>query len=312
MSLDIILIVGYIIIFIFIFFTFKNLLSYMKQLRETIQDKIINHRYNQRIARLNNEKPGMLEKIVRKIDMELYQAGIRNMFPELTAEYYFILLLFVMCLVCVVVYIKTNNLLFSLLGAACMWFLNKVIVTIMRFVNKERTKSYLLDALNLMGNYSVSTQDLNVIIYQTGLNIPDPLGQAFKDCYEESRINGTMDTALENLRNRIDLDVFRQITVLLEFASKADSNYTAVIDKGKTMVHTYLKAEREKNMIAITNLFSFALLVGVCIFLLIYLINGMGDGDVLGFFKSGMGIFIIAANLTVFAWYIKIVMDFKK
>lgn len=190
-----------------------------------------------------NRKKGYFEKFLDNLDEQIEQAGIKRLFPRAATE--------IFCIFCAIEFVlvfnfASNSISKSFVTACAAILLNKLWIDALRYRNMKVTDKHLLELLNFISDYSMFEQELTLILYRAGRNLPYPLGNMLQKCHIDAQSNGDTKIAYYELRRSINHPIFREVMLLLEFCSQSNGDYPKVINDCRNIVHRYLQEEQKK------------------------------------------------------------------
>lgn len=266
--------------------------------------------------RLLSENPeGILQKYLNRLDEQLVQAGVKKYLPRAGVEIYF---LFNVLEFTLIFCLAGDGILVPLLIAGLAVYLNKMILSILRFRNKRITEKHLLELLNLISDYSLSESEITMILYRCGQMMPNPLKEVFTKCHLSARSTGNTAQALYELRRSIDHFLFQEIILLLELCSRSDNDYQKVIVGCREMVSRYLKEEKEKAGVVRNLVGEAALMTGVAAYGISTMLRefagdvGFGNSMADFFLHNSVGQICMILYLGLFFAMVQIILKFAK
>ena len=293
-----------------IYFLIKAIREY--EVLQKVRDKV-DELDRQRF--IEDRQKSFLQKHLDKLDEKLLQAGIKKYFPRAGVEIYFLINVLEFTLIFCLV---GEGILFPFLFACMAVYLNKMILDILRFRNKRITEKHLLELLNLISDYSLSENEITMILYRCGQMMPDPLKEVLTKCHLSARSTGNTRQALYELRRSIDHFLFREIILLLELCSQSDNDYQKVINGCREMVSRYLKEEKEKSSVVRSLVGEAALMTGVAAYgistMLREFAGDVGFGSTMAdfFFHNPVGQISMIIYAVLFFAMVQVILKFAK
>jgi len=294
------------------YFLIKAIQSYapVKKIRNKLEDLD-----RQRILGLDREKKNFLEKVLDRLDEQLAQAGIKRFFPKAGVEIYFLFNVLEFTLIFCLV---GEGGFIPFLTASLAVYMNKLILDVLRYRNKKITEKHLLELLNLISDYSISENEITMILYKSGLLMPNPLKRVLVQCHMSARSTGNAEQALYELRRNVEHFLFQEIVLLLELCSRSDNDYQKVVDGCREMVNRYLKEEKEKAVVVRSLIGEASIMTVVAGFgistMLREFAGEVGFGNSMGefFFYQPAGQISMALYIILFAAMVQVILKFSK
>ena len=144
------------------------------------------------------------------------------------------------------------------------------------FNNYQKVDKDLIQFLNMLGSYSLSTQEVTSVFRRVARFVDDPLKTVMIECYEEARTSGKPDEALRNMANKIEHPQFKEIIKNLEIAMKYSGDFTTVVKSNRQIIQNYIAAKQEKKNLAsesMLNMFIMAIALFVSVYFMGILLN---------------------------------------
>lgn len=215
--------------------------------------------YEKRIKRKKAEEKKALEEgnqedkessIFYRLDLALLQSGIQKKMPFVTAEI-FILILFVTAVISFIVsLIITGKVIFSLIAGALGLFLWYMAVTILLAVNNTHIEADIMKFVNLLENFSKTSDDIASIMKSVCPYLDEPLYSAVKEWCTEADVKGDMEVAFKRLELKVNHKQFSQLIQNIEMCSRYNMDYGAVVTKNRDVIRNYLSQKQVHKQMA--------------------------------------------------------------
>jgi len=166
--------------------------------------------------------------------------------------------------------------------------------------NYDKIDNEMLTMLNIMENYSGSTDDILNIIGGTYGYLKEPLRSYLEEFYTETSVTGDKGAAFQKLEVRIENDRLRDTIRNLEICSRHDANYREVIEDSKRSLKEYLRAKEKRKAITTNGRIEIALTVAMSIGTVIAF-DGMMGGVVNSLMSSFIGNILLVISVVVIA-----------
>ena len=137
-------------------------------------------------------------------------------------------------------------------GLITLSFIIILLVTILLYLNnlnKKRVEEELMNFINLIENYSKTSDDIIHIIGRIFPYINEPIKSAAEECYLEGQRSGNISQSLDNFAKKINHKRFREIIRSLSICSRYEANYSDVAEDSRKMLMEYLAGKREREAI---------------------------------------------------------------
>ena len=134
------------------------------------------------------------------------------------------------------------NVLLGFIASGLLFFFEMML----SFNNYQKVDKDLIQFLNMLGSYSLSTQEVTSVFRRVARFVDDPLKTVMIECYEEARTSGKPDEALRNMANKIEHPQFKEIIKNLEIAMKYSGDFTTVVKSNRQIIQNYMAAKQEK------------------------------------------------------------------
>ena len=269
----------------------------------------------ERLLNTGSQKKFFFEKYLDKLDEHLTQAGVKRFLPKAGVEVYF---LFNILEFALIFFFMGDGILIPFLTAALAVYVNKLILDVLRFHNKQITEKHLLELLNLISDYSLSESEITMIFYRCGQTLPNPLKGVLINCHLSARSTGNTRLALYELRRSIDHFLFQEIILLLELCSRSGNDYQRVVNGCREMVNRYLKEEKEKVAVIRGLVGEAALMTGVAAYGIFTMLHefaadaGFGTSMTSFFFHNPAGQFSLIVYAALIFAMIQVILRFAK
>ncbi len=203
------------------------------------------------------EKEGLLVKL----DKKLTYSRIKRVFPWMKTEIYIILVIGMMALSFFGVQIFGGSFLTSLVGAAVPLIIFAATRSILTHINYVATENDLLNLLNLLKNYSISSDEINNIFYRVSKYLNNPLREALEECYYEGKTTGNNELAMTHLIEKIEHPKFKELIQNIEICGRYNADYAAILTNSRRTIQDYISAQKEQKSANKAEMYTFLILV---------------------------------------------------
>ena len=183
-----------------------------------------------------------------KLDLMILQSGIRDKLKWLSSEIFMIIVVVTTSIVWIVGIVLHGLLIGFMLGVMnAMLYI--VILLVLAYFRGRKVEMGLLQFMNIVDNFSKSSDDIIQIMERTCGYIDDPLSTQIYDAVVEARNTGDASGPLNSLQERVGNRYFQLLIRNLETSSRFETNYSAIIEDCRESFHDYIANEKEKRAI---------------------------------------------------------------
>lgn len=253
------------------------------------------------LSAINKENSGTVENngILDKIDGALNNAGWKEYYSYLSAEIFIAFIILITAVFSMIIYAFTKNRSVAFFVAVALLFIPWVILYFAVGIRYKKTERQLMIFINLLENYSRTSDDLVDIIAKTEKYLGEPLNSAIRKFSWEAQHVGETEIAILHLKEKIPHRKFQEIIQNLNICRSHDTNYEEVIADIRISMQQYLKAKEEKNSIRQGTRGSILIMMIVGCFI-IRLVNGFVQGGLYRLLRSNfIGLIILFYILAV-------------
>lgn len=305
----------------YIVYSMLNYFKYYSKMKATIIN-MYNQMTEQERARADEERKqrdiigeGTKKDWLASIDEKLAYSGIKEKIRWITTEIY---LMFVLVIAIVITILLTVKISFiaGVLGFFITIALFEFALTIVITVRNKKTESMLLQFMNIVDNFSKTSNDLISILEKSSKYIDEPLSSQIYDAVIDAKNTGNSSVALHTLQDKVKNKHFKVLIRNLEISSRFETNYSEIVEDCRDIFHDYIKNEKEKHNIRVNGLLEI-LTMAVCGGASVYLIADISDsgnviqmllnGGVFGYFI--LGYIIAAIVITIYVAVFKVLRN---
>jgi Flp pilus assembly protein TadB len=221
----------------------------------------------ERGKRLQSEKTG--GRLLRYMEERLRYSGISKRFPWITLEIWILLLLgtsaagFGLCLIISRHFLLSLGVLILTVGSL-LWVENLLCLRNYRAVDRN-----LMEFLNLLGNYSMSTGEVTHIFHQAGKFLEEPLRSVLEECYYEAQTSGDAEAAMRAMSDKVEHRKFREFIRSIMITARYSADYTIVIDSTRKTLQEHYRGQKERKAMIREAFVNIALLGGMLVVVLL-------------------------------------------
>lgn len=273
-------------ILVYIVYSTMNYFKYHSRMQKTLQALYV-QMSDQEKARAEAERQqrdihgeGVKTDWLGRLDEELAYSGIKEKFSWLTTELYVIIVMLTATLVMTVVVVVAG--LWQGLMAACLVISAfKLVITLISNERDRKTETQLLQFMNIIDNFSKTSDDLVEILEKASRYIDDPLGGQIYDAVQEARNTGDSMMALQDLQNSVKNKHFKILIRNLETSSRFENNYSDIIEDCRNIFHDYIRAQKEKRSLRMNGVMEILIMVAVGILSIVMVGQMTEEGNVI-------------------------------
>lgn len=268
-SIVIMKIVLFVVLCLLAYFGFE-LLKNHKVLKEAVEN--VYERTKQQEEKRTREQEqlrleeGVQEKtdLLYKLDMLLVYSNIKKRIPFMNTEIF----IGAGILLAVASYLLVSRFIgvwiFGLLAAGIVVLSLYLLLYFLAGMNYQRTEKSLTAFLNLLENYSTTSDDLVHIFHKVAINMDEPVQSALFECYAEATSTGDAQLAMRNLQRRIEHEKFKELVRNLEICSRYEANYAEIIKDSRSLIQEYTAYSQERKSIINNARVEIAMIVACC------------------------------------------------
>jgi len=142
-------------------------------------------------------------------------------------------------------YLRTRAVLFSLLIGLLLGAAPFVYVRFKRSLRFNQFEQGLPDALDLMVSALRAGHSLAAALGLVARETPDPIGSAFRTCFDEQNYGLDLRTAMDNMTTRMPLQDLRIVTTAILIQKESGGNLAEVLDKAAHVIRERFRLKRQ-------------------------------------------------------------------
>lgn len=181
-----------------------------------------------------------------RLEQQLLYSGLTRKIPGLTPEFYITGNL----LIAAVVYF-----LFSFMGGA--WWTGAAAILIFEISvyllqnllmlrNYNAVDDNLLKFLDFLGNYSITSGEVTIILHQISGYMDEPLKTVLEECYYEAQTSGDVSMALLSMAEKIQHPKFKELVRNLEISMRYSADFTILVSQSRKSMREHLRMRQER------------------------------------------------------------------
>lgn len=277
------------LVFYFIY-SMLNYFKYYSRMRKTLQS-LYQQMSDQEKQRAQSERQqrdihgaGGKKDFLASIDEKLAYSGIKEKLPWMTTEIW-ILTMILSAVVIGTIAVIANGLIGVVLYAIIPIMFELVLI-VLTSTRSKKTESQMLQFMNILDNFSRTSDDLISILEKASRYIEDPLGSQIYDAVIAARNIGNTQQALVDLQDSVKNKHFKVLIRNLEISSRFETNYSDIVEDCRELFHSYIQGEKEKRSIRQTGLVQVIFMMGMGLFCISMLANLSDSGSILSVFTD--------------------------
>lgn len=303
------------LLIVYIVYSTMNYFKYHSRMQKTIQSLYIQMSDQER-ARAETERQqrdihgaGIKTDWLGRLDEELAYSGIKDKLKWMTTEIYIILVTLITTVVGTA-FVLFSGLWQGILAGVIIVVIFKLIITLLCNSRDKKIEAQLLQFMNIIDNFSRTSDDLIDILEKASRYIDDPLGSQIYDAVQEARNTGDSLLALQDLQESVKSKHFKILIRNLETSSRFENNYSDIIEDCRSIFHDYIKAQKEKRSIRFNGVVEILIMVGTGI-MSISMVGQIADGGnvieiLLNGGTAGIAIFWLLIGSALLALYVAV------
>lgn len=285
----------YVYLFALVFYIVYSMLNYFKyhsRMKKTLQS-IYNQMSESEKVRADEERrqrdlhgEGLKIDFLGRLDEKLAYSGIKDKFKWMTTELYLIILIMTIVVLSTgVVLIKGP--LWGLGALVILALSSDLILQLMVARRNASTESVMLSFMNIIDNFSRTSDDIINILEKSSRYVDAPLGPQIYDAVLEAKNSGDTVQAMQSLQDKVKNKHFKVLMRNLEISSRYEANYSDIVEDCRDIFHEYIQSEKEKRNIRLNGLLEIGIML-VCGGLCVYLLGDMTEnGDIIRTLQEG-------------------------
>ncbi len=220
-----------------------------------------------------------------RIDVSLAQSGLTKKFPFLSTELF---LGIVIVSIAATFMAGIQYSMFAGMTAAFLaGFVYYAIVYLLMAANYKRTEKQIVNFVDMLKNYSRTSDDILTIFKNVSLYLEEPLKSAVNECCAEAAATGDLSAAMIRMSIKVEHKEFKKIVANLEICSRRKANYSEVIDRSMKQLKDYV-AVREENKRMVGNARkTILMMIGIGI-LCFYMLNDFKEEGIFRFMQQSV------------------------
>ena len=238
--------IGKIVLFLELVISFGLLFWWIR--RESIIHNLMHRAYDnlEQAAKRREEdsRRGMLLMKRRKgllyhLEQQLLYSGLTRKLPFLTPE------LWITGNLVLVAPIYTIG---TILGGN--WWLGFLLVLIFEVFIYLMQNLLLLKFLDFLGNYSITSREVTIILKQISAYLEEPLRSVLEECYYEAQTSGDTGIALLSMAEKVQHPKFKELVRNIEISMRYSADFTILVSQSRKSIREHMRMRQEQKALA--------------------------------------------------------------
>ncbi len=248
---------GKIILFFEILICFVLLFWWIQ--RESIIHNLMYRAYeNLELAakkRMDDKRRGMLLKNTRKgilfhLEQQLIYSGLTDKMPFLTPELWITGNLILVALIYTIATIFSSNWWFGFLIVLIFEVSVYLLQNLLVLQNYNAVDRELLKFLDFLGNYSITSGEVTIILKQISGYLEEPLRSVLEECYYEAQTTGDTGMALLSMAEKIQHPKFKELVRNMEISMRYSADFTILVSQSRKSIREHMRMRQEQKALA--------------------------------------------------------------
>ena len=249
--------IGKVVLFIELLSGFLLLFWWIR--RDSIIHNLTYHAYEnmEQAARKRAEdrRSTLLLKNTRKgilfhLEQQLLYSGLTDKIPFLTPELWITGNLILMALCYTIGTILSNNwwlgFLIILIFEVSVYLLQNLLV----LRNYNAVDRELLKFLDFLGNYSITSGEVTIILKQISGYLEEPLKSVLEECYYEAQTTGDTGMALLSMAEKVQHPKFKELVRNMEISMRYSADFTILVSQSRKSIREHMRMRQEQKALA--------------------------------------------------------------
>ncbi len=249
--------VGNIILYLELLLSFCLLFRWIQ--KESIIHNVIHMAYEnlEQAAerRIADNRKGMLllrnkKGLVYRLEKQLLYSGMTRRVPRLTPELWIAMHLVINALLYAIVTIWIGTwwigLIFVVLFESSVSLLQNLFIS----QNYNAVDGELLKFLDFLGNYSITSGEVTLILKQISPYLEEPLKTVLEECYYEAQTSGDTSLALLSMGEKIQHPKFKELVRNMEISMRYSADFTVLVSQSRKSIREHMRMRQEQKALA--------------------------------------------------------------
>lgn len=205
--------------------------------------------------REEDSRRGMLLMKRRKgllyhLEQQLLYSGLTRKLPFLTPELWITGNLVLVALIYTIGIILGGNwwlgFLLVLIFEVFIYLMQNLLV----LQNYNAVDRELLKFLDFLGNYSITSGEVTIILKQISTYLEEPLRSVLEECYYEAQTSGDTGMALLSMAEKVQHPKFKELVRNIEISMRYSANFTILVSQSRKSIREHMRMRQEQKALA--------------------------------------------------------------
>lgn len=228
------------------------------------------------------------QNIFYKLDVLIIQSGLKKKLPFLNSETFLIFTIIIGLATSIFLQHIIGIYIISIISFLFVCAFGYMIIYIIAGRKFIQTEQCIMQFVNLLDNYSKTSDDIIDIFGKISYYLDEPLRTAIIECHTEATNTGDISTSFRNLSTKIEHPKFKEIIRNLEICRKHEANYSTIIKDIRYNLKEYLKSKEERKAEEQTARISMAIMVVFGVIILTIINGFVTEGTVITVLMSSI------------------------
>lgn len=249
--------IGKVVLFIELLSGFLLLFWWIR--RDSIIHNLTYHAYEnmEQAARKRAEdrRSTLLLKNTRKgilfhLEQQLLYSGLTDKIPFLTPELWITGNLILVALCYTIGTILSNNWWFGFLIILIFEVSVYLLQNLLVLRNYNAVDRELLKFLDFLGNYSITSGEVTIILKQISGYLEEPLKSVLEECYYEAQTTGDTGMALLSMAEKVQHPKFKELVRNMEISMRYSADFTILVSQSRKSIREHMRMRQEQKALA--------------------------------------------------------------
>lgn len=186
----------------------------------------------------------------QRLEQQLLYSGLVRKIAFLTPEIYitFRIIMAVILYIAFSIVGRTvwTGVLAVLLFEGILYLLQEMLIS----KNYNAVDDELLKFLDFLGNYSITSGEVTIILYQISDYLEEPLRTVLEECYYEAQTTGDASMALLSMAEKVQHPKFKELVRNLEISMRYSADFTILVSQSRKAVREHMRMRQEQKALA--------------------------------------------------------------
>lgn len=205
--------------------------------------------------REEERRKGMLLKNTRKgilfrLEQQLLYSGLTGKIPFLTPELWITGNIILVALFYTIGTFFSNNWWFGILIVLIFEVSVYLLQNLLVLQNYNAVDKELLKFLDFLGNYSITSGEVTIILKQISGYLEEPLRSVLEECYYEAQTTGDTGMALLSMAEKIQHPKFKELVRNMEISMRYSADFTILVSQSRKSIREHMRMRQEQKALA--------------------------------------------------------------